>query len=202
MDKIKRRSASLHTALFCQLISHYAVKEKSLKVVQSIEELAKFTRNSSKSLPIIVSIDGFMGSGKSSLAMELADALDGMRVSFDCYIDPGSNSPSYLEKLKIDHLERDIANLKAKFDYVVIEGICLLQVLNAISVAPDIRIYVKRISEQGLWHDGFHLEDYVDERAIKEKEEGLHKSEFEYHAELLPHKNTDLIFERIENNSL
>ena len=133
--------------------------------------------------------------------MELADALDGMRVSLDCYVDLGSDSPSYLGKLKIKYLERDITRLKAKFGYVVIEGICLLEVLKAVSVAPDIRIYVKRISEQGLWHDGFHLEDYVGERTIKENEKGLHKCVFEYHTEMLPHENVDIIFERVEDNS-
>lgn len=133
--------------------------------------------------------------------MELSDVLNGIRVSLDCYVDPGSDSPNYLGKLKVKHLERDITKLKAKFDYIVIEGICLLEVLKVIFVSPDIRVYVKRTSEQGLWHDGFHLEDYVGDRAIKEHEKGLHKCEFKYHTEMLPHENADLIFERVEDNS-
>jgi hypothetical protein len=175
--------------------------KETLKVVQSVEELVKHVQNSQKTIPVIVCIDGFMGSGKSLLAMELAAKLDGMRVSLDCYADPESDSTSYPEKLKTEYLERDIAKLRSTYGYVVIEGICLLQVLRAVSVTPDIFVYVKRISEHGLWDDGFHLEDYINERAIKENEKGLHKCEFDYHAAILPHEGVDFIFEYVERNA-
>jgi hypothetical protein len=92
----------------------------------------------------------------------------------------------------------DVDKLKGKFPCIVIEGICLIEVMEIARRNLDTLVYVKRISEQGLWHDGFHLEDYMTNKAMKENEHGLHKSEFDYHVAKLPHENAEIIFERTE----
>lgn len=94
----------------------------------------------------------------------------------------------------------DVDKLNGKFPCIVVEGICLLEVMERARRNLDTLVYVKRISEQGLWHDGFHLEDYVTNRAITENEQGLHKSEFDYHAAKVPHEKAEIIFERTETN--
>lgn len=149
---------------------------------------------------ILIGVDGFMGSGKSRLAMKLASELGGYRVSLDSYADPGSDKAHYVDKLLLDYFVEDVDKLKRKFPCVVIEGICLLEVMERVKGIVDSLVYVKRISQQGLWHDGFHLEDYVTNKAIKENEEGLRTSEFDYHVAKVPHEKAELIFERTETN--
>ena len=154
----------------------------------------------SKGQSVLIGVDGFMGSGKSRLAMKLASVLGGYRISLDSYADPGSDEAHYVAKLLLEYFVDDVDKLKGKFPCIVIEGICLLEVMERAKRNLDTLVYVKRISEQGLWHDGFHLEDYVTNKAIKENEQGLHKSEFDYHVAKVPHEKAEIIFERTETN--
>ncbi len=149
---------------------------------------------------ILIGIDGFMRSGKSRLAMKLSSELGGYRVSLDAYADSGSYKPHYVDKLLLDYFVEDVDKLKRKFPCVVIEGICLLEVMERVKRPVDSLVYVKRISQTGLWNDGFRLEDYVTNKAIRENEEGLRKSELDYHVTKGPHEKAELIFERTETN--
>lgn len=132
--------------------------------------------------------------------MKLASALGGYRVSVDSYADSGSDEDGYVEKLFLEYFAEDIDKLKGRFSCIVIEGICLLEVMERVRKNLDILVYIKRISDQGLWHDGLHLEDYVTNKTIKENEKGLHKSEFDYHVAKASHEKAGIIFERTETN--
>jgi len=149
---------------------------------------------------ILIGIDGFMGSGKSRLAMKLASTLRGYRISLDSYIDTGSDEAHYIAKLLIEYFVEDVDKLKGKFPCIVIEGICLLEAMDKANRNLDVLVYEKRISMQGIWHDGFHLEDYMTNKAITENEQGLHKSEFDYHVEKMPHEKAEIVYERTETN--
>ncbi|MBX9629036.1 MAG: hypothetical protein K2X67_00815 [Burkholderiales bacterium] len=162
----------------------------------TVEEIASVLRQRAGSATHVVGIDGFMGSGKTKLAFALAESMNGIRVSLDAYIDRDVESKNYSEKIMRHYLVSDLRKLQAAFQFVVLEGICLLEVLATISRTPDSHVYVKRISTGGLWHDGFHLEDYETDQAITENQEGLHKSEFEYHSKWRPHERAIAIFER------
>lgn len=160
------------------------------------EEVAAVLRQRAGSVTHIVGIDGFMGSGKTKLAFALAESLNGIRVSLDAYIDRDAESENYAAKIMRHYLVSDLRKLQTAFQFVIVEGICLLEVLAAISLTPDSHVYVKRISTSGLWHDGFHLEDYETNKAIAENQEGLHKSEFEYHSKWRPHERAMAVYER------
>lgn len=144
----------------------------------------------------VIGIDGFMESGKSRFVMQLASELGGFRISFDSYLEPGSDEPHYIDKLHLKYLSEDLKKIREKFQIIVIEGICLLEVLDRIGFQLDYKLYVKRIGINGLWYDGDHLNDYMEGRAIQENGSSLHKSEFDYHAERLPHENVDYVYER------
>jgi hypothetical protein len=59
-------------------------------------------------------------------------------------------------------------------------------------------VYVKRLSNStGIWHDGFHLEDYENDPSRPNGCE-LSKNELQYHSMTRPHERADVIFERRE----
>jgi len=148
-------------------------------------------------LAMLLVLTGSWGAGKTALACELAELLGGIRVSLDSYAGLSyTETEDYVANIMQHYLVSDMRKLKVTFPFVVVEGICLLEVLAALSESPDSIIYVKRISAMGLWHDGYHLEDYETNQSIHENREGLHKSEFEYHAKWHPHEHAHVVFER------
>lgn len=167
----------------------------------TVEEVMTALRHRAGTTSHLVGIDGFMGSGKTKLAFALAESLGGIRVSLDAYIDRDVSAEDYAEKIMGPYLSSDLGKLKGAFQFVIVEGICLLQVLATVSLVPASLVYVKRISTAGLWHDGFHLEDFETDREIVENQEGLHRSEFEYHSKWRPHVRAEIIYERVEGAS-
>lgn len=163
----------------------------------TVEDVVSVLHQRAGSACHVVGVDGFMGAGKTALACELAELLGGIRVSLDSYAGLSyTETEDYVANIMQHYLVSDMRKLKVTFPFVVVEGICLLEVLAALSESPDSIIYVKRISAMGLWHDGYHLEDYETNQSIHENREGLHKSEFEYHAKWHPHEHAHLVFER------
>jgi len=167
----------------------------------TIDEITSVLRQRAGSASHVVGVDGFMGSGKTTLAFELAELLAGIRVSLDAYADRNAQTEDYAAKIMQRYLVSDLRKLKAAFQFVVVEGICLLEVLSAVSEPPGSLVYVKRISATGLWHDGFHLEDYESNQSIAENQKGLHKSEFEYHSKWRPHEQAQVVYERPDEES-
>lgn len=169
--------------------------------VSTVEAVVSVLRGRAGSAKHVIGVDGFMGSGKTWLALELAESLGGIRISLDSYINRDTETQDYPSKIMQHHLASDLQKLKDAFQFVVVEGICLLEVLVPISAPPDSLVYVKRISTTGLWHDGFHLEDFETNQAIVENQEGLHRSEFEYHSKVRPHESATVIYERMEEQA-
>jgi hypothetical protein len=144
----------------------------------------------------IVAIDGFMGSGKTCLSFSLAAHLDAFRVGLDSYVHRDSEVQDYVEKLRLNHLARDLEKLQMRFTCVVVEGIRVLDVLQRVGHKPSTRVYVKRVSSVGIWHDGYHLEDYEDGSNVPE--DWLHRDEFAYHVRRRPHLTAEITYERHE----
>lgn len=163
--------------------------------------LADAIRQRKSISPHLISIDGFMGAGKSTIATQLADELTCALISTDAFVDPDADGPHYLDRLRLQEMKEEVSFRMRTCEFIIVEGICVISVLSEVGVRSDTRIYVKRISELGLWHDGLHLEDYLGERSIKENEEGLHRSEFDYHAHTRPHESADFVFERLDSET-
>lgn len=146
--------------------------------------------------PLLVAIEGFMSSGKSSLADALGAELDATVVHTDNFVVPGDESLPYPERLNYELLAASLRGASA----TLIEGICLRQVLGRLNAVPTTFVYVKRISSNGLWHDRFHLEEYEEEEeenvqsVITEPE----KSDLNYHASVRPHEHANIVFQRVE----
>lgn len=97
---------------------------------------------------VIVAVDGVTGAGKTTLATQVAPLLKAQPVDLDDFL----NKPisTYVEYLRLDELH---AVLSAAPGAVVLSGVCVLEALHRIGMAPDILVYVKRFSEEWGWED-------------------------------------------------
>lgn len=158
----------------------------------SVPELSSLLRSSAARL---VAFDGFMQSGKSTLAQQVAEVLGAVLISLDSFVDSSREAPDYVGLLKIEELSQQIAATSAVRSIAILEGICMLDALDRLHVIPDIMVYVKRISPMGLWQDGFHLEDY---EAFGEECHFARQSELDYHVRRRPHEQPVVVYHRCE----
>lgn len=92
----------------------------------------------------IIAVDGRPGSGKSTLSRWLAWQLGWSAVETDLYIDQESeNQPLYF----VDELRRAITHRLDRNLPVLVEGIMLLQVLEAIGLPHDYLVCVEHVDE-------------------------------------------------------
>lgn len=144
----------------------------------------------------LVGLDGFMNSGKTRLAFELSDLLDGIRVGLDSYVDPGIEGTEYVKRLRLDYLAKDLRKLTTKFPFVLVEGICLARAMAAQPIPVSLSVYVKRVSRVGIWHDEHHLEHF--ESGEDSSAPYLRRSQLSYHAAMRPHEKANYVYERTE----
>jgi len=160
----------------------------------------------------VIGIDGKDGVGKSTLAITLADELDLELIEIDKYLI--KNQGGYVDYIKYPILDEILRNAQKLQKSVIIEGICLIEVLERLMVKPDILIYVKRMMPNG-WYDSYYCEPNKNPEAllknIKESNEKAHKlfgspppqqddlrfSIIEYHQEYKPTEKADYFFEHI-----
>ena len=151
--------------------------------------------------PALVAIEGFTGSGKSYLADAIARDLNAAVIHTDEYVTGDDESLPYPDRLDCSRIATSVSSFARHASLVLIDGICLRETLRRTDLRADLFIYVKRIAENGLWHDGFHLEDYKTNNAITENQEEPHRSDFAYHVFERPHEHADVIFERVEQHA-
>jgi uridine kinase len=119
----------------------------------------------------LISIDGVDGSGKSYLSEFLVKEKGYSYIDIDGdYLIP--NDGKYIEFIRYNVLKADVIKLLSSRRIIVIDGICILKILENIDLEPDIKVYVKKIIF-GEWRDG-RLFDYScnieDVLAAKRKE--------------------------------
>ena len=96
----------------------------------------------------LIGIDGKDGSGKSYLCDQVSAELNLPAVHLDDFVE--RHKGGYLEHMQLDQLASAISGRTAA---ILVEGVCLLQVLARVGVRPDFLIYVKRMSAHGWWQD-------------------------------------------------
>ena len=104
------------------------------------------------------------GSGKSTLASSLSKELGCPRVNIDDHID--KNFGKYVNHVNYDGLQRQIDKAKRP---IIIEGVCLLAVLERLQLSLDTLIYVKRVSDYGSWRDedDYEASKDIDDGSVK-----------------------------------
>ena len=166
-------------------------------VIASVRQLAQHLQT----LPAgsVVGIEGFMASGKSFLARQLAESCGFSALHTDDFVQGDDETRPYIERLDLPRLNERLGQLSPNNRAIVIEGICLREVATHASIRISLYVYVKRVAESGLWHDGLHLEDFASEADTNAEEPEL--SDMRYHTEVRPHDNADFEIHRAEQSS-
>lgn len=174
------------------------------KRITSVAELAS---ELSDRVEELITVDGLLASGKSTLAAALADVLQCPVIGCDSYLEQDKNT--FLEALRYDDLHRDLSFASNQSGRVILEGACIREVMRRLSgdFSEALTIYVRRMSTSGNWDQADELEPttpsmrravsaltgepYVTPRARCEVRE--------YHQRYLPHENADILYEWIQD---
>ena len=160
--------------------------------VTSINELVREVR-AIQSHPTMISIDGWMGAGKSTLGETLAAQLSIAHIDLDSFLIP--DQKKFVEAIQIDSL---VGALSGCTETVIVSGVCVLSVLENAGFKPDCRIYVKRMASWG-WAD----EDQIYGKILEQVSENLGQpiapvslEVREYHIARRPEDNAHIVFLR------
>lgn len=99
----------------------------------------------------LIGVDGAYGSGKSTLAEGVARQLGAIHVKVDQYTE--NNGKPYLQQLRYDDLRRALDEARAQKKPVIVDGVCLLGVLEQLGMSPNALVYVMKMDESGYWPD-------------------------------------------------
>ena len=174
-------------------------------IIQRVQTLVRSLMTQGR--PIRISIDGIDGSGKTTLADKLAKNLGGKVISFDKYLIP--HKGIYLSYIRYAELSSDLAIFEEEATSVIIlEGLCLLSVLERLSIEPEISVYIRRVDTDGIWLDEiFNSEDNdvndvlrrLDKIENRRNKPGIADKDRElarYHIEKKPITDADFVFDR------
>jgi hypothetical protein len=145
-------------------------------------------------------VEGFSQAGKSVFASKLALALGWVPVIYldhmTLEIENQPDSPRYA-----DHLDRDrILQVVESGRPLVVEGVCLEDVVGGMKPDAAVRIYVARVSRPTpgslIWHDGVEMQE-----PERERDNWLARDILSYHCRVLPHANSDFVLVRVEDDT-
>jgi hypothetical protein len=85
---------------------------------------------------------------------------------------------------------------------VIVSGVCILRVLEAVQLRPDVLVYVKRMRKWG-WADedevnGDELERTAEALGVKAEAWPLQVEVREYHRRYCPHERAAIVLERLD----
>jgi adenylate kinase family enzyme len=169
-------------------------------VISNVHALVKILCTGAHRQARLIAIDGAGGAGKSTLGAQLAAALDDfVHVDLDCFLI--AKQDKFFDALRLDAVK---AAVVASGRRVIMTGICLLRVLEAAGVRPDVLIYVKRMRKWG-WADEDELEgDEIEHFALSLKV-GIEEWPFQvevrdYHRAYRPQDRATIVLERLEES--
>jgi hypothetical protein len=147
--------------------------------------------------PLILGVDGNEGAGKSTLASSLSAALTAPVIHVDSYAQP--NRGKYSDSIRYDDLRADIERQLRGGRAIVVEGVCLRQVLERIALRPQISIYVRLFNARGRWVGA----EACDESPVRSSEVGatdpaapgsIERDVRAYHSQFKPVTRADIIY--------
>ncbi len=126
-----------------------------MREIADVNELAQAIRAhmEGRARPV-VGIDGADGSGKTFLATEIGTVLNLSVLSVDDFVE--KERGNYVKHIHQAELE---AALGGTATGVIVEGVCLLDVLDRLRFSADCLIYVKRCDADGFWYEDGDYDD-------------------------------------------
>ncbi|RQM72701.1 hypothetical protein EHZ47_16620 [Aeromonas jandaei] len=142
----------------------------------------------------ILWIDGFNGSGKSSLSKAIAVKIPGecTILHMDDFL--VGKQGVYFDAIRIDDLSGAIASSPRP---LIIEGVCLSKIREHLGMQHGVSVYVRRISSNGLWYEEDECQ-IASEDMIRVDDNPLAIELRQYHYDYQPFEKADYIFDRVE----
>jgi len=182
------------------------IVDASLVLRSETELLGWLAPRIQKQLPHLVAVDGVNGTGKSRLSKIVGDALSCPVVDCDKFVRDGKQY--YPEIIDLDSLGRTVRSALESKQRVVVEGIILLTVLDAMDLRPSTHLYVRHNWPLGsLTHRALLSPENSEAELIDEENEIcraagipddapiLARELVTYHKRLRPHELADAIFD-------
>jgi len=153
--------------------------------------------------PCIISIDGVDGVGKSTLACRIKKELGFSHLEIDTYVQ--KRQGGYIDHIGYEQLSVTIKHAIAENHDIIIEGICVQQVLSQLNINSNVRVYIRVKDSYGFWMDQmrfFPPEKTADEMIAERKRKGFPFGHVEdiirYHYTFKPYEKADYILERLK----
>jgi cytidylate kinase len=149
----------------------------------------------------VIAIDGFPGSGKTTVANRMAKAMPAVHVEVDQFLE--RNRGGFLTFIDYSSLA-EVVRRNSREEVILVEGVCVKAVLARIAIAEDLHVYVKRTGQHRIWYEGrTFVEFHSVEDALRYEESlgpvpGLTRDVLGYHYDYQPHKTADIVYERME----
>jgi len=140
------------------------------EVVNSFDGLQEALARSARCTdPPVLAIDGFDGSGKTYLAERLAASMNATHLKLDDLLN--EKGSGFLDHLRYDELATAVDRARQK-GAVIIEGVCVQEVLERLRVKPSVHIYVKYLVAGFIWQpEGVLSMESVSAGLAREEEE-------------------------------
>lgn len=138
----------------------------------------------------VIGIDGYPGTGKSNLAYTIASITRMNVINFDDFVKPKQDS--YVSSLHVEIMRARIDVIKSQG--LILEGLCMLEVIELMEIKISTLIYCKEISEgTRIWHDGQRYDPEYAE-LVSHQEIGLDAEVKKYHEKYRPWEKAKYIF--------
>ncbi len=135
----------------------------------------------------LIAIDGYPGVGKSTVAHELATRLRVQCVHLDDFL--LRNRGAFLKYLRYEQLSSALHQRP-----LVVEGVCLLAVLDRLEVIPDVVVYVQALDSTSQQSKNAAIASGDIARGSSGQGDGLSQEVAEYHRHFRPVEKADIIY--------
>ncbi len=179
----------------------------------SQEELAAIIRTAINNSARVIAIDGMDGLGKTTLSTSLAATIGCRMLHLDDFVQKNQDG-FYVDFIDYETLGQALETAMSAPGSVLVEGVCVLAILDRLGVSPDLHVYVKELMFGYLWHHKDKLygtAGTLEEKLAQEDEQNRLSAELEpdaeglapdqlrrdlirYHWHFHPDKNADIVF--------
>jgi hypothetical protein len=140
----------------------------------------------------VVGVDGWTGVGKTHLAGQLAETLNGLQFDLDAALE--NDRGCYVDALRTEEI-RKVASEPSSL--LLLSGVCMREALQRAGVQADLHVYVKRMAGWG-WADEDDVCAELPPAVGSNGGKRLREEMRTYHTTWLPQLTCDFEFHRYD----